>query len=505
MSKNFEIIKKKYFIAAVIASVVLGVCCGVGITCVLAVVFKRCAVNFFWALYIPVAIALAAAFAWLFYVILHPTDKRMAKKLDKDYALNQKVQTMVEYRGASDAMAVLQREQADEVLGGVVSKRVDLKWLAKFAFIPVLAAAMLFTGIFVPAVKSSDNPTFVPTDSQRTALVKLISDVEKSSLGEDIKTPVTEVLNGLLDTLDSTNQQSVMKIAVISAVKIIDGLVSAANSYINVSSALKEDDGLSALADAVVNSVLYYRENGAQITTFDAVKAKENAADEAIEKALTVWRHKLLIAICDGDGDPQPKPVAEAAGIIKEYAEKLSEKLALTKYAQEEESSDGLYLALDAFAKQLAVRSETTAGINVAMTYYSQAEADCNDFTASCSKEVAVQSYRCMMDEFIRNSLARIFDINRNEFGNLDSITTPPSSGSDDDPITLPGAEGNKDFIYGSNDLILDADTGEQVEYGKVLQKYFDDMTYYIQEGHCGEEVALYIRQYFQLLYAPLE
>ncbi len=41
MSKNFNAIKRKYFIAAIIAGVALGICCGAAATCGLAVILKR--------------------------------------------------------------------------------------------------------------------------------------------------------------------------------------------------------------------------------------------------------------------------------------------------------------------------------------------------------------------------------------------------------------------------------------------------------------------------------
>ena len=44
-------------------------------------------------------------------------------------------------------------------------------------------------------------------------------------------------------------------------------------------------------------------------------------------------------------------------------------------------------------------------------------------------------------------------------------------------------------------------DTGLSEEYGNLLDKYNDKVTEYIMAGACSEEVALYIRQYFQMLY----
>ena len=43
----------------------------------------------------------------LAYIFLRPNNKKLAKKLDKELALHEKVQTMVEFKDAEDIMAAL--------------------------------------------------------------------------------------------------------------------------------------------------------------------------------------------------------------------------------------------------------------------------------------------------------------------------------------------------------------------------------------------------------------
>lgn len=502
--KNFQTIKRKYLIIAIVAAIVLGVCCGVAVTCAIAVAFKRCAVNFFWALYIPIALVLAAGFGGLFYLLLRPTDEKIAKKLDKQYGLNQKAQTMIEFANAEGPMPALQREQANEVLGEVAKKRVNVNWLWKFAFIPVLALAMLFVGIFVPAKKSAEpvDPPYNMTEAQKTALANLIADVQASSLSTELKTSTVEVLNGLLDGLEKEKSQIEMKKAVISAVRIIDATVAAANSYIKLSETLGADESLSPLAEALSGGATFYVSGSTQITSFDGVKAKEKEADERISVILNGWTAIFMEqfeAKENEDSDPLPIAGEEASQKLNAFATTLSAKLQSSAYA-----SDPLYAALSAFATSQSELTGKYENVSAA-AYKSSINGNCDTFVTACVKALATQSYNCMMDEYVRNSLARIFGINRSEFGDSPAVVQPSNSNNDDPNDINSGAPPNSEIIYASDDLVLDVDTGELVPYGQLLNKYYLAVTEHIQSGACGDEIAMYIRQYFNLLNSKME
>lgn len=497
---NFKKIKSKYNKLALLASVILGVCCGVAFACLFAVVFKTSGVIIHWAVYIPIAIAFAAGFCALFYFILRPTDEKVAKKIDADFALGQKAQTMVEFSAESGAMIELQREQAEEALSEVAKKPADLSWLLKFIFVPVLAAAMLFAGIFAPAKKQAGGPVDPPYDitlAQETALKALIADVEGSDLVSDIKTPAVEALNGLLEGLQQAQQQSVMKKAVISAVAIIDNLIATHNTYLGIYAALNQNEKLAPLAKTVVDGVTYYRTDGSKISTIAAVKAKKKASDEAIDGKTSTWLTSFMQSFTDG-GDDQPLPVSSANVISQQYSAALAVALSAEVYA---ESGDELVLSLKSFANGLGALS--TSGVS-AQKYYNDVQGTASAFTASCAPALATQSYNCMMDEFIRNSLAKIFNLSLEEFGDNQSVV-PTLPDADDPDDVHGGGYGGGDIKYGSDDLVLDVDTGELVTYGQLLDKFNAAVEERIRSGACAEDMAKYIRQYFQYLYRGLE
>lgn len=541
MSENFNKIKRKYKNIAIIAGCILGVCCGIALTCVLAVALKASGVNFHFALYIPVAAALSAGAAFLFYLILKPDDKYIAKKLDKEFNLGQKAQTMVEYAAVEGAMPALQREQTNEVLGEVAKKRVSLKWLLKFAFIPVIAAAMLFAGIFVPAKKSGGyvEPGYTITDLHEAAVKNLISEVEGSSLETGLKTFTVLELNGLLDMLREADKQTEMKTAVVTVVHNVDALVAETNSYLKIDGVFKVDDTLRPFSRAVVNSVVNYKSRGnTSLTSMDVVARYEGNAEERIIAVLASWKNSYLAEYApkaEGGQTGTPIAIADAAEKLRAFADALTESLADESLREafsarnEEEISplataegDALYNLYAEAAEQLsALAADGENGVYADnASYYNAIDSYLTSLINKLFKDkdsdtavLSAQSYNCMMDDYLRNRLSKIFGFSRSEFGSNEHVAPAPDEdeGGGNNKVEDSGGYGPGNHIYGSNDKILDPDSGEAKSYGEYidpsreengtfLDRYKQRAEEYIRSGECSPEVAAYITRYFRYL-----
>lgn len=508
MTENFKSIKNKYMRIAIVASVAAGVSCGVIVAFALLLIFKLCGVNFHWALYLPIGIAAAGLSGFLFFLLFRPTDKKLAKKLDKDFGLNEKVQTMVEYANGAKAtpasdegvyadMLVMQREQTDAALGEVAKKKMDFSYLWKFVFIPVLAVALLFAGVFVPAKKTSSgvyDPPYDITEGQETALLELINDVNSSSLTDTLKVSVVEVLNSLLEGVRSAQQQSVMRRAVISAVSIIDNIFASVNSCVKINNALKADPTVSPLVNAMVDGITFYQKRGSTISSFDLLTAREGEADKEIGDALDEWRENFVIDF------------GNAAGVAQAHEQALAFAKALEDGIVRAELGDGEDALRDSFTGLVsAIRNISTEGSSLTL-YQGNLGSVCTEFTEACGAASSVQSYNCMMDEFLRARLATIFRINRSEFGGNEHVVPGGSKTTDPDEIVKPEPGYRpSNPVYGSDDIVLDPDSGEYVEYGRILNDYNAAVTERLQQGETGAEIAKYIRQYFNALYGGIK
>lgn len=532
MSENFRKIKKKYTVAAIVAGCILGVCLGVALTCALAVVIKTTGVNLHWAIYIPIALVLSAGAGWLFYLILRPSDKRVAKKLDKDYSLNQKVQTMVEFAHVDGDLPALQREQTDEALKEVAKKRVDLKWLAKFAFVPVIAAAMLFAGIFVPAKKSSGevDPGYSLTDLQKASIEALITDVENSSLTTELKAFTVLELTGLLDMLDKAEYQSVMETAVITAVHNIDAMVAESNSYLKIDGVFAENAVLKPFSQAVVDAVTDYKSRGSKrLSDMSIVEAYVQSSETRMPAVLGRWKKSYLAEFApkaEGSDTVTYLSVVQSAEKLQTFADAVKDGLerysaasgeATVLFAAAEE--DALYTVYDGVAEGVyGLIDEGVGGVySDSESYYNAIDAYFTGFTESDTVIDALtgQSYSCMMDDFIRVRLATIFGWNTGIFGSNELVAPTPAEdengGSNNDREETGGSRGPGDHIYGSDDKFLDPDSGESKKYGDYInpdntaegtffQKYKGFAEAYANSDSCPPDVAKFIKQYYLLL-----
>lgn len=504
MTENFSRFKKRFRIISVIVGAAAGICLGLLVVGAVLLALKLSGTELHWAIYLAIGLGTAALCGTGAYFIAMPSDRKIAKKLDRDFALGEKVQTMVEFSTVEEPskMVLLQREQTDEALGAVAKRRINVKGLLKFAFIPVLAAAMFVGGVLTPMAKSSEpgevDPPYDITVTQKTALLSLIADVEGSELAETVKTPMLEVLNGLVEKLEDTSTQSVMKDAVISAVKLIDGLVAAANDYLSAYTAIAGDELLKPLATATVEGVAFYKTGGTDLQSMDAVNVRYKEAPQEIYDLLYDWSAEFTAKF------DEMTQISQVTPVLSNFAQTLYSKLIVEGDAPEIGQS-ALYDAYRSLITGFTTLSGGVEGLSFEL-FLVEVDGVIDDAVEALTDELVAQSYNCMMDDYVRNSLAKIFGLSRTEIGSNETVI--PDVGNDDDEEEGPshsGGYGEGDINYGSDDLVLDPDTLEKVPYGELIDKYNAAIQERINAGDTPEELAKYIRKYFDALYGGIK
>ncbi|MGN1104792.1 MAG: hypothetical protein ACI4QI_07985 [Candidatus Coproplasma sp.] len=472
MTDNFKIVKNKYKTLAVISAVALGVFCGVIVACALLLAFKLTEIELLWVYYVLIGAAVAGCSAAAFYFLLRPNDKKLAKKLDKQYSLNQKVQTMVEYAGAEGAMVTLQREQTNEALAVAAKARPDIKGLLKLIFIPVMAVAVACVSIAIPARKSTVVlPAFTLTDTQRKAINNLIEDVNSSRLSTELKVAATDELSDMLSTLEETELLSKMKSTAISTIKNIDTIIAATNSYYPLYNTLKGNEYTKSFAISVAQAVAHYKTTSTvTIKTLEAVEKQDEVSYDFIVYNLKEWiagvedtfYHKT-----EGSDTKQIFTKDEMVERVEAYSDAFSEEIEKVVFGGED---DLLLTSVSAFAEDvLTINSNFGAD-----DYLDRIVQKCTEFISPDVEDaLSTQTYRCLMDEFIRNRTAEILGLKASEIGS-NSIVVPEVIEND----TTSGGGGNSGgggdggINLGSNDLVYDPDSGEFVEYGTLLSRY---------------------------------
>ena len=463
MGKGFSKFKRKLLVGAIIRALLLGASVGVVIVAALWLKDKLTATDpafLTYAMWAGIAAAVAMAVTFL---LLLPTKKRVARRIDRHLALGEKVQTMIEFANDPSDMAALQRADTDRILTAAPRRRVKgvCTWL--FATLPVVACLTLCGTILIPAQEPPAPPpvidsNFSMTPWQEQALKDLIEKVKTSDMEETPKEETVKQLESLLIKLRSIKKEPAMKEAVISCIEGIHKAVSEHNSYDTVASALFQSpsDPVQDLGGAVnsLQALLL----GEWMNTFEATLAADpstaSTVGPGIKQALTTSRV-----------DP----------------------------------SNELYASLDAFATGLnALTAETPAEEVQSLLVGAEEGINAALFTQATNEEVE--------DDTIY-ALLSIFGIKASEVPE-DVFNDPDDPRGEDDyepkdelDHINSGGLGSGEMIFGSNDTIYDPNKEAYVTYGDVINEYYARITELLVDGGLTPEMEEALSDYFAFLY----
>ena len=113
---GFGRFKKKLRRNAWIKSLLFGVSCGLLAAAGIIIYQKMTTVSPQLLLYLPIGAGVALLTGLLAFLVLRPSIKKIARRLDNELMLGEKVQTMLEYQDSQEDMLILQREDANEKL-----------------------------------------------------------------------------------------------------------------------------------------------------------------------------------------------------------------------------------------------------------------------------------------------------------------------------------------------------------------------------------------------------
>lgn len=506
MTDNFKVFRKKFMIIAALTAAAVGVCLGLLVTGALLLALRLNAIALAWWIYVLVGLGVAALCGTAAYFIIRPSDERIARKLDRDFALGQKVQTMVEFSAEEQPaqMVLMQRRQTDEALGEVAKKRLKMGWLWKFAFIPVLAAAMFLGGILAPVQKRVDPDYEAPvaaTDTQLQALRDLIADVESSDLTQTVKPRTLEELNSLLGKLETIKTPTQRKQDAIYAINAIDGAIEATISYTQVCSAISDDQIVAPLGTAIFSAATYYQ-SGKNPVTMAEVRSYQEQALNVIPAALYGWTEQFMAQFKD-------------VTIISSISQTVT-TFANTLYSQlfDEENNPNvpalgtspIYDSLQSLISSLMQFAASGGNGQSADVFKSNLRGICNTAADALVPELTVQSYSGMMNDYIRDALVRIFRLSAQDISGDEEQNDP--SGDEEQPPADGGGFGEGEIIVGGNDLVLDASDPSDphsVPYADIIADYNGIISEQIDKGTTKEELILLYNKFYEYLYGGME
>ncbi len=470
MGKGFLKFKNHFVKSALVKSVLFALSCSLLFTSAWVLFMKLTAenVSFVTALLIALLSALLCGALMLAFTL--PRDKRLAKKLDRELSLNEKVQTMLAFADDNSPMAELQRNDANDFLMSADPKAVKNRNWWCHILAPCLACLMLVTAIVVPArakeaPPAKVDPPFVVTDWQKAALLELITTVEKSDMEQIPKSETVTELRRLLALLDSELTDKQMMSEVEKALFKIKDIEDAANTYNDVCAQLdkSEDKNISAFS-ALINAL------------------GTNELSKELEKLHS-----------DFGSD------SEYLKNLPSFSAELEKAMSQAKLAE----SDLLGASLNELTQTLKKTSTDLPSytVNWAKDKVSDAFEKASDgmsralFTQYTNKKVATSTIYSLMEIFgIKSAPEGLFK--NDSSGGFDRPEDFDEEFNGDD-----GGLGDGEMVFAGDDEIYDPDLDDHVQYGSVLNTYQGKALEKSQGSDVSDELEKFISDYFTALY----
>ncbi|MDE6868473.1 MAG: hypothetical protein K2J83_04950 [Clostridia bacterium] len=504
MDANFKKIKKKFLIYSLIKSLICGVSAGLFAVGAILLALKLAGIPIHGGYYALIGVCVACACFGIVFPFLRPNDLAVARKLDKEYGLRERVETMVAFEKDGGDMARMQREDAQLKLGNLPKKKPDFKKLWQYILIPFLAIAVFVAALVVPdRYRDGGDDVYAITDWQLGSVKEIIENVQDSGLDDEVKQNTVAALDGFYNALVVGVPESAFEYLLLSTVGLIDGIITDGNTYFAICSKLITSEDYEELSFTIYESVLAYQ-GLIKYSSYDSVRTRASTLEADIDylcRTYLIGGEESLLN--------HYKAITQEEGLInylKEYKDGLNELLAGCGV----DASDGLYDALSRFAINIANTSVQFEGYTDSY-FYSMLQLNAfNPLAVSLPACLYTQSYNYLMDEYIRERLAVVFGYPSNNLPTvIPELKKPadpdaPPDNDDDNNGDNSGGLGDGDMKYGSDDIIYDPDKG-YVSYGDVINEYYSRLLGQIIDGSIPEDIAGILTNYFDMLMSGIE
>lgn len=498
MDSSFSVKKRAFLVAAVVKSAAVGLAAALAAVGILLLAFKLAAAVASPLWYVLAALAAFIVAGGITFLVLHPTDKNVARTLDEENSLRERVQTSLEFDGKEGAVLSLQREDAAARVEKLPSGRLNFGRIWQYAVALVVALALCVTGIAVPAAAQPVQPDpdaapFTYTTYQQVGLSELITNVLASEVPDAAKSSAVTTLTELDGTLRSAKTVGEMRVAVTSAYGDVSAVMLGSTNYRTVALAL-DALHMARLASATATGAIAYRRTA--VSSYDDVRRFREST------GLTEVNNAVI-----GQVDGMREELNAAGDALSEALTSTATGIEGALLGTGLDETDALFASLDRLAVALSDVETQRAGGAGEELVYSMVNLAIDDFGNFFCAALADQSYCLLVGRFVTVRLCTLFglaipDFDKNE---VPVLSQPlPDDATDPDPDDQQGSGGgygDGETEFGSDDYIYDPDTGEFVRYGDLLARYYAIVTERLRNGEIDEEQAKTAQDYFDILF----
>ena len=494
--KTFERYKSKALAVLIIKALLVGLGIGSLVGGVLLLLIKHEAV-----LIEPILsllfgfLSLIVGFLIVFF-LLKGNDKKLAKRIDKQFDLKEKVQTMLAHKNSEGAIYELQRQDAAKSLEQIKNKSIDLKRIWIYILSAVIGLGVLISALVINPVKTEPEPEpeipFKLSELQEAALLELANYIDKSAMKESskeiIKTSINDLITGL--KLSTTTKEK--------------------NMYLEQAlDEIYEETDNSSLALELMSEVWSQNTNESRALAVMLNYYDWPLYDEWDKYVDSVA--KLRNEFVFNGGDSEVSEEDKISFMVNSLSD-LSSKLltAITKSGIAE--NDELTIALKRFAEANEVDTElgtkllglSTLAKQVEALGYTEAQKTLDNTILALNSIIykALSDHKANTDtgEYAMTRICELFNHQIPQFERPKFIKTSVGEGGGDENEGGGGGGIGAGPTFGSDDLVYDPNTGEYVEYGEILNRYYTLMYGKAEAGVYTEEEKLALEKYFAIL-----
>ena len=503
MGENFIKFKEKAFKIRLFKSIASAASLGLFVTGLLILLHKLELIGIMPFASAAIGFGAGLCLGCALFFILASSDIELARRLDKELSLDERVQTMLEYSGEASFMHELQRADANSRLSEVSPKHLRLRRIWIYVILFAVGAAMLVTSLVYskPIVEepAPEEEEFAITEIQIKAMNELIASVEESEMASPYRENTVKILTDLLGTLKETYTVREKDAAVKESMKKILIEVDNSSCALELMNALwsSETDELKSLAEAIN----YYEwpildewdKFLSEVAVFRADFIHPDATlEEPDENKISTETELVFLKASSG-----------LVGAIEKSKLLPSDELSvvLTKLATASvENEDGTRIYGFAKLSELVSSHGYTAV---------QRELDATVSILSAELFAALSAHKENTDTG-ENAVKRIGDIFDTEILKFERPSFVESSEDGEAPSSDDENKGGSGAIgsgteFGSDDLVLDPYTNTYVEYGVIIERYYALMFGGLENGGYTEEEKDAMEKYFAILYGGFE
>ena len=507
MSKNFIKFKNKALMIRLIKSVLIGVAVGLFFAGGFLFLAKFEILKMKPILSLPIGVGTALIAGCGIYFLLRRTDKALARKLDEEYKLHEKVQTMFEFKDEQGAMYELQRQDTEKALRGVSSLWFDVKNIWIYGLCTLIGAGAFTAACVLHPIKEPpvEKPpeAFDISDTEIAAMEELIAYVDESSMQSPYKESISSSLRELLDGLKITTVKTDANALWEQAVDEIYETTDKSSAAVELMDALWSCDLESV--KRLAESLNYY----------EWTKADEW---DSFSEELTEFRASFVHMDTVEINPDAEKMATDTAALLLRVESNISLSLVRAGVTMD----DGLYQSLT----RLATANETSSAGSHLYGFstlsglcetigYTTAQKELDATFAVLGAEIfnalGQHSINTSTGEYVMTRLKSLFsekiDCRLPAFERPNFYVTSPVGPSDPDEGDGGGQQGGigEGAVYGSDDLVLDPLTNTYVEYGTILDKYYALMFGKVNDGDYTDEEKAAMEKYFAILYGGFD